>query len=102
MDFDAAWDAWMAAGHGDCGGWKYDPGPAVVGCACGAVIPFPAQTARHQTAAAGDDTRDQRHTPRPRGGADEHGTDPAPAAAGAAPSPGTQPLPPLPGIAGAP
>jgi hypothetical protein len=53
--------------------------------------------ARRKTAAAGDDTRNQRHTPRPRDGADEHGTDPAPRAAGAAPSPGAQPLPPLPG-----
>jgi hypothetical protein len=45
MDFDAAWDAWMAADdgkHADCGGWKYDPGPAVIGCACGTIIPIPA------------------------------------------------------------
>jgi hypothetical protein len=43
MDFDAAWDAWMAAGHGDCGGWKYDPGPAVISCACGTPIPVPSE-----------------------------------------------------------
>jgi hypothetical protein len=53
--------------------------------------------ARRKTAAAGDSTRNQRQALRPQGGADEHGTDPAPAAAGAAPSPGAQPLPPLPG-----
>jgi len=55
------------------------------------------RTARRKTAAAGDSTRDQRQASRPRGGADEHGTDSAPAAAGAAPSPDAQPLPPLPG-----
>jgi hypothetical protein len=57
------------------------------------------RTARRKTAAAGDDTRNQRHagTQAPRPGADEHGADPVPAAAGDAPSRGAQPLPPLPG-----
>ena len=45
--------------------------------------------------AAEDDTQDQRRaTPWPRGGADEHGADPAPEAAGRASSPGAQPPPP--------
>jgi hypothetical protein len=51
MDFDAAWDAWMAAGHGDCGGWKYDPGPAVIGCACGTLISIPAGNGARQDGA---------------------------------------------------
>lgn len=53
----------------------------------------------HETAAAGDSTRNQQRagTQAPRTqDADEHGADPAPAAAGAAPSPDAQPLPPLP------
>jgi hypothetical protein len=43
FDFDAAWDAWAVAGHGECGGWRYDPGPdgGVVTCACGTIIPVP-------------------------------------------------------------
>ena len=46
MNFDAVWDAWTDAGHADCGGWKYDPGPGggVATCACGTVIPQPALT----------------------------------------------------------
>jgi len=51
---------------------------------------------RHETAAAGDSTRDQRQALRPQDGADEDGADPAPEAAGAAPSPDAQPSPPLP------
>ena len=41
MDFDALWDAWTAAGHENCGGWRFDPGQdgGVATCACGTVIP---------------------------------------------------------------
>jgi hypothetical protein len=41
MDFDALWDAWTAAGHEECGGWRHDPGPGggVITCACRTVIP---------------------------------------------------------------
>jgi hypothetical protein len=41
MDFDAVWDAWTAAGHENCGGWRFDPGQdgGVATCACGTVIP---------------------------------------------------------------
>ena len=51
-----------------------------------------AQKARRKTAAAGDDTQDQRP-----GAGDSTARKPAPRAAGAAPSRGAQPLPPLPG-----
>jgi len=42
-DFDAVWDAWAAAGHEECGGWRHDPGPGggVVTCACGTIIQQP-------------------------------------------------------------
>jgi hypothetical protein len=49
LDFDAIWDAWTAAGHDVCGGWRFDPGPGggVATCACGTVIPQAgAQTAQ--------------------------------------------------------
>jgi hypothetical protein len=42
IDYDAAWDTWAAAGHEDCGGYKYDPGAGMISCACGEVIPHPA------------------------------------------------------------
>lgn len=56
------------------------------------------RTTTRGTAAAGDDTRNQRHAGNqaPRPGADEHGAHPAPAAAGGTPRPESQPLPPLP------
>ena len=41
MNFDAIWDAWAAAGHEECGGWRHDPGlgGGVITCACRTVIP---------------------------------------------------------------
>jgi hypothetical protein len=42
LDYDAAWDAWAAAGHDGHGGYKYDPGEGMISCACGEVIPGPA------------------------------------------------------------